>query len=451
MHAARILPLLLFLAAPIYAATYYVDSTQGDDTHLGTDPAHAWQSFAPVSHHTFAPGDSLLLRAGSRWEGTSLQPGGSGSSPHPITIDRYGDGPAPVLAGAGRVPVVLRLNNQSGWIIRHLDLSNQAPANSPLLRGIEIHAADAGVLHTIVLQDLVVHDVTGPTTHYNDGDAARKSYGGIAFLIDGTARPTAWDDVRIERCTVRQVSAIGIVFQSSWNKGHRQDNPATWLPSTHVILRGNTIERTAHNGLIIRVCTDPLIEHNLFRACAIEGSGNACFAFDCDRAVFQYNEACGTKYNPGDSDASGFDSDWNCRGTVIQYNFSHDNDYGFALVCCLGKGFNDGTVVRGNVSLNDGGNLIRISGTVTHTRIYGNTLYARPEMTNPKPGDPPRIVYFKSWQGWSDGVEIFDNTIVNSCAAAVYELGKSQHTLFRDNRRLGLHPASEVTESGTKP
>jgi hypothetical protein len=378
----------------------------------------------------------------------SLQPRGSGSPSQPILIDRYGEGPLPALVGSGRVPAVLRLNNQSGWIIRHLDISNQAAGDSPLLRGIEIHAADVGVLHTIVLQDLTVHDVTGPHTHYNDGDATRKSYGGIAFLIDGHARPTAWDDIRIERCTVRQVSAIGIVFFSTWNKGHRRDDPATWLASTHVVLRGNTIERTAHNGLIIRVCADPLIEHNLFRECAIEGSGNACFAFDCDRALFQYNEACGTKYNPGDSDASGFDSDWNCRDTVIQYNFSHDNDYGFVLLCCLGGGFNDGTIVRGNVSLNDGGNLIRVSGTVTQAKIYGNTLYARPGMTNPKPGDPPRIVYFKTWKGWSDGVDIFGNTIVNSSPTAVYELGQSQHTVFRGNHELGLHPATEPHEAG---
>ena len=252
----------------------------------------------------------------------------------------------------------------------------------------------------------------------------------------------------IEDCRVERVSAIGVLFTSSWSSGHRDNDAATWFPSRHVVIRGNVIAQTARNGLIVRCSASPLVEKNFFRECANEGSGNASFAFDCDDAVFQYNEATGTKYNPGDVDASGFDSDYDCRRTVIQYNYSHDNDYGLVLLFSNGRvGFNDGTIVRGNLSINDGGNLVRVSGTVTNARIYNNYLYARADMANPHPGEPPGIVLFKSWGGWSDNIEVSGNVIVDASPGARYDLGKSTNTTFRGNFYVGIHPESQPADS----
>jgi hypothetical protein len=50
----------------------------------------------------------------------------------------------------------------------------------------------------------------------------------------------------------------------------------------------------------------------------------------CDNTVVQYNEVSGMK---GTREGEGYDSDYNCRGTLFQYNFSHNNDGGFMLVC----------------------------------------------------------------------------------------------------------------------
>lgn len=319
-------------------ATFHIDSARGDDRNDGLAPERAWRSFAPANEHAFAPSDQLLLCAGSRWEGAALQPRGSGRPNAPIRLGRYGKGPAPVIAGAGKVPAALRLDNQEYWEISQLEITNHAAENPGLLRGVEIHAHDSGVREHVVLRELFVHDVNGPPAAYPDSATDRKTYGGIVLLIDGDVRPTAWRGIRIEDCRVIDVSAIGIVLASSWRKGHRDYDPATWFPSRDVVIRNNTIERTTRNGLIVIGCVAPLIERNRFFHCAIEGSGNACFAFDCDDAVFQFNEAAYTKYNPGDHDAAGFDSDWNCRRTVFQYNYSHDNDYGFILLCSMGSG-----------------------------------------------------------------------------------------------------------------
>jgi hypothetical protein len=235
---------------------------------------------------------------------------------------------------------------------------------------------------------------------------------------------------------------------TSWINGHRENDSRSWFPSKGVVIRGNTIERTARNGLIVRGCKSPIIERNLFKGCAHGGSGNACFAFHCDDAVFQFNEACHTVYNAGDTDASGFDSDYYCRRSVFQYNYSHDNDFGFVLICNRPPGgFNEGTIVRYNISQNDGGNIFRISGSPTRTQIYNNTIYAGPNMTNPKQGDPPRIIYFKSWnKGWSDGFTFANNIVVNQCKQSVYVEGESKHNQYRNNLFFGEHPQSEPAD-----
>ena len=439
--------ILLAFSLRAAGATYFVDSSGGNDASDGLAPSRAWRSFVPVDSHAFGPGDRVALKAGGRWEGQVFAPKGSGSDGNPIRVVSYGVGPAPALVGKGDVPAVVRLDNQEYWEIEGLDISNDEPARTRLLRGVEVHASDSGILHHLVLQHLVVHNVSGPAAAYDDGDAKRKSYGGIAFVIDGSTKPTAWDDLRVEDCSIRDVNAIGVTFSSSWSKGHRENNPTTWMPSRNVIIRGNVFERSARNGLIVRCSVNPLIERNRFVSCAIEGSGNACFAFDCDGALLQFNEACFTRFNPGDVDAAGFDSDWNCRGSVFQYNYSHDNDYGFILLCCKGKGFNDGTVVRYNVSQNDGGVIIRVSGTVTHSLIHNNTIYVKPGITNPRtPSDPPRVIYFKSWDGWSEYTTFLNNIIVNDSASAAYEFGKSRNNTFSHNLFYGRHPSSEPSD-----
>src|SRR5690606_3963681 len=120
-------------SAPDGAGTsYYVDSEGGNDDADGLSPETAWASFAHVNGREFAPGDRILLRAGSVWsaEGDEiaaeaydytewasgspvdvdgpdataiLAPGGSGVEGAPIILSSYGDGPAPQLDGRGVV------------------------------------------------------------------------------------------------------------------------------------------------------------------------------------------------------------------------------------------------------------------------------------------------------------------------------------------------------------
>jgi hypothetical protein len=380
----------------ILAVDYHLDNKRGDDSRDGAAPSRAWKTIERANKQPFVAGDRILFRANGVWSG-SFQPKGSGQKGQPIAVNQFGVGAKPAIHGHGLVPAVLRLQNQSYWEIQNLEITNLSDTGERELRGVEIRARDAGLIKHIHLKDLIIHDVNAISDYANDGDALAKSYGGLTTIIDGTETPTAWDDLRIENCSIHDVGPSGIAMITSWTAGHRENDSRTWFPSKSVIIRSNRIERTARNGLIVRGCKSPLIERNLFKGCAHRGSGNACFAFHCDNALFQFNEACDTVYNEGDTDASAFDSDYYCRRSVFQYNYSHDNDYGFMLVCNRPPGgFNEGTIVRYNISQNDDGNIFRISGAPENTQIYNNTVFVGPGMTNPKQGDPPRIIYFKS-------------------------------------------------------
>jgi Right handed beta helix region len=283
----------------------------------------------------------------------------------------------------------------------------------------------------------------------NDGSAHFKSFGGLFTIISGNEKQTAWDDLRIEDCAIYDVGPIGMAMMSSWMSGHQDNDPKTWYPSRNVVVRGNRFEHTARNGLIVRGCVKPLIEKNFFKDCAYSGSGNACFSFHCDDALFQFNESCFTRYNTGDTDATGFDSDYCCRRSVFQYNYSHDNEYGFFVACSQPpNGFNEGTIVRYNISQNDGGNVFRFSGNITNTEIYNNTIYIGPKMTNPAKGATPRIIYNKSWQhGWSDKLNFHDNVFINLSKKARYTEGESTNNAYSHNLFFGVHPPTEPKDS----
>ena len=87
--------------SPNQTATYFVDALEGNDANAGTTPKTAWKTLLKTNATTFHEGDSILLKAGSSWEG-QLWPKGSGSEGRPIRIGSYGDGPKPLIQANGK-------------------------------------------------------------------------------------------------------------------------------------------------------------------------------------------------------------------------------------------------------------------------------------------------------------------------------------------------------------
>ena len=74
------LPIILFISilffalspsslihSKAFAATYYVDATNGQDTNTGLSETNAWKTIANVNGSSFKAGDQILFKRGEDW------------------------------------------------------------------------------------------------------------------------------------------------------------------------------------------------------------------------------------------------------------------------------------------------------------------------------------------------------------------------------------------------
>jgi hypothetical protein len=370
---------------------FYVDSRAGNDTNAGTSSEAAWKTLTKVNSTSFQPGDRILLRSSSVWEG-QLWPKGSGAEGKPIMLGMYGGGVKPVINGGGIVEDTVLLKNQEYWEIENLEITNTGPQRAER-RAVHVALENYGEAHHIYIRSLTIHDVNGVDSV--------KPNGGINYTSVGDHKPSRFVDLRIENNDIYHVDRSGIFgWSDRWER-------SKWYPSLGVVVRGNVLHDIGGDGIVVVATDGAVVEHNVVGHAnqRSEGYNIAIWSWSADNTVIQYNEAFETK---GQRDGEGFDSDWNSRNTVIQYNYSHDNDGGFLLICNEGghnseeSAGNTGTVVRYNISQNDRTRGINVAGPVEDSLIYNNTIYVGPDHT-------VDLLIFSDWHGWSESSHFFNN------------------------------------------
>ena len=188
-----------YTIVPAEPATYYVDSAAGNDANAGTDSAAPWKTLARVNQRTFVPGDQILLKSGSVWNGEGLVLKGSGTEAQPITLGRYGEGAKPQLNGNGQVTQLVFLRNLSWWTIEDLDITNTGAQDFvQTLMGVRIESIDAagGLVSGITVQDIDVHNVNGV-----QGRGSVQFPALIYFGAGGNTTPSAFDRVLVKDST----------------------------------------------------------------------------------------------------------------------------------------------------------------------------------------------------------------------------------------------------------
>lgn len=406
MACVLLLSCLPVLQAAVVPTTYFVDSLAGDDANSGRSPAGAWRTLGPVRQTTFGPGDCLLLRAASTFD-APLDLHGSGTPEQPIRVGSYGEGPPPkVVAGPGGGPLVSIANGEC-WEVADLELEGGSC-------GVFAYAREFGVARHLWFRRLRIHDVRG------GGDDG-------GFLLKREGEDTWFDDLLIEDCTIERVDRNGILltdYPTVSDKHH----------STGVVIRGNRLRDIGGDGIFILGCDGALIERNVLRyAHQRVGRGpgeRACAGIWPQRSndtLIQFNEVSHTAVGGltvWDSEA--FDDDVGCRGTVFQYNYSHDNAGGFLLVC----GGARGTVARYNVSQNDATATFTLESDGTgDVTLHNNTIYVGPGMD---------VSFARNTSGAPDGLRVLNN-ILYAAGSLRHELGGIRDVLFTHNAYYGTH------------
>ncbi len=441
------------VALTLQAATYYVDSGKGVDSNSGTSPAAPWQTLDKVNASRFQPGDRILFKSGSSWQG-QLAPSSSGRDGAPIVFDRYGGGPKPRIDGAGQVEDAVRLYNVQQIEVRNLEITNHGAEEAPR-RGVHIVLANFGTAAQIVVAGLYIHDVNGTNQ--------RKDNGGIIFRTIGDKAPSRFDGLTIERNVIWKVDRSAIAAQSYHAMRTR------WFPSLNVVIRDNFVDDIGGDGIVPWATDGALVEHNIARNCNRRaGTYNAgIWPWSTDNTLLQLNEASFTRTT---MDGQGFDSDYNSRNTVFQYNYSHDNEGGFMLICTPGKRNpkenlgNTGTVVRRNISRNDRARIFHLSAA-EQTTVEDNAIYVGPDLD-------VQMLLLTDWSGWADGAVFRGNTFfVEGTARYGYQVSRSndgtygiaagwgpaKNIVFEGNRYIGRHvarpedPMAVVSETAAPP
>jgi hypothetical protein len=281
-----------------------------------------------------------------------FSPGGSGSLDAPVTIDAYGEGPLPQIDGAG-APAALRLDRVDYWTVNNLRCVNRARERFTRC-GIQVLGRLRGVTRGIHIKNCEVCNVTGENRRRMP--FYRSMYWNSGIYVTFPGRCTAedhLDDVLIEENYVHDVLCSGI-------RVNQDEDVQNDLYHTRVVVRGNRIERTGSDGIIVANCEAPLIEYNrCFDAGALGNRADTVviagvWVCACSDAVIRCNEVARTRLF--DNDGTAFDTDWGVAGlTVFENNYTHENQGGFWLDCTA---FHHnpackGTVLRGNVSVND--------------------------------------------------------------------------------------------------
>ena len=106
-------------------ATYYISSSEGDDSYDGKTPETAWRTLNRANSLILSGGNRILLKKGDVWTGQMLQPYGDGSKDSPVVISSYGEGDqAPVIAAGGGLATGLLLSNVSWYTVQGIDFSD---------------------------------------------------------------------------------------------------------------------------------------------------------------------------------------------------------------------------------------------------------------------------------------------------------------------------------------
>ncbi len=419
------------LSVPMASAeegvVYYVDSVGGNDSNNGTSATTAWKSLSKVNSLTLKKGETVKLKKGSVFN-EQLAPNGRGESGKEIIITTYGEGAKPIIDVTGgnfesAIYISSAYTKVDGLVAKNRNGATER-------KGILISGTS-----NIVLKDC---DVIG-VDDASDRVTNKGSYGGLLGISIYRSFNTT-----VENNTVTNVTGSGIVSEGEYR-----------AEAKGIVVRNNYLNGIGKDGILINNSKGALAEYNV-----VANSHNvstayhvAIWPFASDDALFQYNEAYGTKTT---KDGHGFDCDYLCNRTIFQYNYAHDNEGGFMLICTEptdwagNPAYNKDVIIRYNIGQNNDNVQFALTGHIENTQIYNNTLYY----------DSGRTIttYIRNVKQNShlgpNGTKFYNNIFYNVNGGGYFfsyteggVTGSCKGTIFENNAFYGKHPATEPDDS----
>ena len=399
--------LVLVMFSSSWAATYYVDATNGNDNNGGLSQSTAWKTIAKVNNSNFLPGDYTLFKRGEVWRGQLTVPS-SGSNGNPITFGAYGSGNKPVIDGSSFV------NGWSKYSNTVYVKENVTPAHSAncgmvrvddttiLAYNADKDALSEGEFHYLFADKKLYIRLAGdadPADHTIKVDYQHASIlisGNDYIVVEDLQLEGGRNGIRVQNgsdynivqdCIVRYTGDDGMKLQGDFtavtnNTFRRNDiryvggaeRPALTSPwgihidsdvagsSSNNTISDNLIRDTQHGAIYLRYADSTTISRN-----ASYGSRKSCYSIN-------NSDSCIITYNIMDHDG---DNNWD-TGFDIK-NGSHNNlIYGNTLICNGNDNglrvweTSTGTIFKNNIIVNTGVIVWIEAGSDTNTVIDYN-------------------------------------------------------------------------------
>ncbi|WP_277227468.1 right-handed parallel beta-helix repeat-containing protein [Hymenobacter sp. YC55] len=369
----------------------------------------------------FKAGDQILFEGGSNFEGAIwVRSTVQGSVARPILFGSYGAGRARIISGTtygfyaeniGGIELHNlefvgsgRLTNTNSGVIFHLDL------------------ADTHLQH-VVLDNLSV-----------------QGYRDRGISIGSANGSSGYDHVRVTRCVVSANGEAGLgsyaqtlAAHHNWYVGSCQAFDNTGRADVTDTHTGSGIVLSGVDGVLIERCE---AHHNGALNANPNGGPVGIWGWNCNNLIIQY---CESHHNQTGTtkDGGGFDLDGGCTNSILQYNYSHDNDGPGYLVAQYANAppLHDVTV-RYNISENDGrrhgqGALTLWSsganGGIQRAFVHNNTIY----VSAPADNSQPKAVHI-SGEGFTD-VGLHNNVLQTTAGLPVVVSLTTRGVLLQGN------------------
>lgn len=369
----------LWLPNQACARTYYV-SPSGDDSGPGTSPSQPLRTLERLQSLHFEAQDRILFQGGTELEG-SLDLSPSNTSP-PLEIGSYGTGKAMISVPQGPGIAIRNLSNVTVSGLKIMGSGRTTNQDN----GIEIVNDRKGGK---MASDIVVDDVeiTG--------------FGMSGLLLHSAEEKSGYRHVRITRVEAYENGFAGIEIASKYPDSPHED---IYIGNSKAHHNPGIANYDGHSGsgIIMGGVRGGLIEHSE----AYE-NGNMCDSFitggpagiwvwNADGVVVQFNKSYRNHTNNG-ADGGGYDLDGKTTNSVLQYNYSAENDgYGYQLAEFAGDNPFHNNVVRYNISVGDGNGTsvgaLHVWGKVDQSSFENNITYSR--------ADSRKMSYSISFERW---------------------------------------------------
>lgn len=382
-----------------------------------------------VNVMTLAPGDQVLLRSGQTFHGSlRLNRDDAGTAQSPVLISTYN--PRTLLpidrnvSPADRATILsgdeagITVFDTAGIEIAALNLIGTGPGAN--------HAAGIAAFNDLPGDQALTHLVIDRV----DVGGYRK-YG---IALGSLAGKSGFSDVRITRSDLHDNGDGGlIIYGTTSDQGSGYAHRNVYIAAVNAFNNFGLADsiKNSGNGIVLGDVDEAQILH-----CVAYKNGSlntavggpvGIWAYEANRVLIQWNESY-RNHSHSSADGGGFDLDGGVTNSVIQHNFSHENDgAGFGLLQYADARSWHDNVVRFNLSVHDGRqngyggiSLYTAGSPLLHADIYNNTVV---NDWSPKESISAAVAILS---GGLKGVRLMNNNLVTSGHAKLLSVSPNQ-------------------------